>query len=88
MCGETGAVGQKFTRDPSPGELVVLGVGDFVVSALFVDALPQAQEVDVLVADPWFALQDSAGFASTCALRQGMQMHNLPALLVVLLQCL
>jgi hypothetical protein len=88
LCGETGAIGQKFGRDPSPGELVVLGVGDLVVSALFVDALPQAQEVDVLVADPGFALQDSAAFASTCALRQGTQMHNLPALLVVLLQCL
>jgi hypothetical protein len=67
LRGETGPVGQEFTRDPPPGKLVALDVRDLVVPALFVHALPQAQKVNLPAADLRLALQNGAAFTSTCA---------------------
>lgn len=42
LGGEAGAVWQKFRCNPPPGKLIAFGIGDLVVSALFVDSLVQA----------------------------------------------
>jgi hypothetical protein len=71
LRGQTGAVGQELARDPAPGQLVALGVRDLVVAALLVDALPQAQQVDMAGADLGLALENGATLQSVCAHRRG-----------------
>jgi hypothetical protein len=76
LRGQAGAVGQKLASDPPPGKLIALDIRDLVVPALFVDALPQAQQVDMAAADLGLALQDSAAPTSTHAQnRRAHQTH-------------